>query len=227
VTRIHNGVDLTHFRPTGARPLQQKGVLPVGAPVLAVVARLELLKGHEDLFGCLPELWRQFPELRVLLAGQGPDEAHLRAVAHGADPRGRLLFLGHCPDVRPVLESADIFVLPSRHEGLPYAVLEAMAMQVPVVATAVGGVGEVVRNEETGLLVAPRDGPALGAAVRRLLEETELRERLVAAARRRLEERFSLDRTVEQVEALLRRVTYGERRAPRIAAAASKETSRK
>jgi len=110
------------------------------------------------------DLIRVLPCLRVLVAGQGPHEAHLRAVAESLDGRGRIRFLGHCPDVRPVLAAADLFVLPSHREGLPNAVLEAMAVGVPVVATAVDGTGEVVTDGETGLLVPPHDPDALDHA---------------------------------------------------------------
>jgi glycosyltransferase involved in cell wall biosynthesis len=109
-----------------------------------------------------------------------------------------------------VLQAADLFVLPSHREGLPNAVLEAMAMGLPVVATAAGGTGEVVVDGVTGLLTPPGDPAALGAAMRRLLEDMALRERLVNGARRHLEERFSLPRAVDQVEALLQRL-IGER----------------
>jgi glycosyltransferase involved in cell wall biosynthesis len=213
VTRIYNGIDLERFRPGaragpegGFRDLRQECGIPPGAPVVAVVARLQALKGHEDLLRCLPELWQRFPELRVLAAGQGPHEGHLRALAADLDDRGRVLFLGHCPDVRPVLEAADLFVLPSHREGLPNAVLEAMAMGVPVVATAAGGTGEVVMDGKTGLLTPPGDPAALGAALSRLLEDPGLQARLVKGARRHLEEQFSLTRAVDQVEALLQRV---------------------
>jgi glycosyltransferase involved in cell wall biosynthesis len=176
------------------------------APLIAVVARLQAHKGHEDLLRCLPGLWNRFPTLRVLLAGQGPHEAHLRAVAQEVGADGRVLFLGHCADVRPVLAAANLFVLPSHREGLPNAVLEAMAVGVPVVAAAADGTGEVVLDGETGLLTPPGDVAALGAAITRLLQDAPLRERLVEGAKRRLEEQFSLPRAVEQVEALLQAI---------------------
>jgi glycosyltransferase involved in cell wall biosynthesis len=207
VTRIYNGIDLDHFHPSGSRDLRRAHAIPDGAPVLAVVARLQALKGHDDLLCCLPELWQRFPELRLLVAGQGPHEAYLRTLAESLGDCGRVLFLGHCADVRPVLEAADLFVLPSHKEGLPNAILEAMAMGLPVVATAAGGTGEIVIDGETGLLTPTRDPAALGAALGRMLEDGELRQRTVRGARRRLEEQFSLARAVEQVEALLQRIT--------------------
>jgi glycosyltransferase involved in cell wall biosynthesis len=209
VTRIYNGIDLERFRPAGRRELRQECGIPVDAPAVAVVARLQALKGHEDLLRGLPAVWERFPELRVLLAGQGPHEAHLRGLSESLDGQGRVRFLGHCRDVRPVLEAADLFVLPSHKEGLPNALLEAMAMGLPVVATGVGGTGEVVRDGETGLLVPPADPPALAAALCRLLESASLRERLVRDARQRLQAQFSLAQAVDQVEALLRSVVHG------------------
>lgn len=210
VTRIYNPIDLERFRPASVEPggdagarLRREHGIPEGAPVLAVVARLQAHKGHEDLFRCLPVLWERFPELRVLVAGQGPHEAHLRAAAKELNGRDRVLFLGHCRDVRPVLEAADLFVLPSHREGLPNAVLEAMAMDIPVVAAAADGTTEVVLDGQTGLLTPPGDIAALGAAMRRLLEDPELRGRLTAAGRQRLDEQFSPSRAVEQVESLL------------------------
>jgi glycosyltransferase involved in cell wall biosynthesis len=230
VTRIYNGIDLERFRRSGVQAFRHSGNrtpaadatapdtegrelrgewgIPDQAPVLAVVARLQAHKGHEDLFRCLPALWKRFPELRVLVAGQGPHEAHLRAVAANLERGAQVLFLGHCADVRPVLEAATLFVLPSHREGLPNAVLEAMAMGLPVVAAAADGTGEAVLDGETGLLTLPGDAEALGAAIRRLVEDEALRDRLVLAAHRRLEEQFSLPRAVDQVEALLRRLAH-------------------
>jgi glycosyltransferase involved in cell wall biosynthesis len=207
VSLIYNGLDLERLQPAGDRSLRRELAIPDEAPVIAVVARLQALKGHEDLLRCLPELWEPFPLLHLLIAGQGPHEAHLRAVARELEAGDRVRFLGYRPDVRPVMDAADLLVQPSHREGLPNAVLEAMAMGLPVVATAAGGTGEVVRDEETGLLVPPGHPAALGAAVLRLLAEEGLRERLVDSARRRLEEQFSLSRSVDQIEALAERLS--------------------
>jgi len=210
VTRIYNGIDLERFRPDAAgehrRGLRRELGIADEAPVAAVVARLQVHKGHADLFRCLPGLWKKHPELQVLVAGQGPNEAPLRALAGELDGGDRIRFMGHRADVRPVLAAANLFVLPSHREGLPNAVLEAMAMALPVVAAAADGTGEVVVDGETGLLVPPGDVTALRAAITRLLEDAALRDRLTRAARQRLEEQFSLPRAVEQVEALLHRV---------------------
>jgi glycosyltransferase involved in cell wall biosynthesis len=203
VSLIYNGIDRKRFRPTGRRNLRQQFGIADGVPVLAVVARLQALKGHEDLLRSLPAVWERFPELHVLLAGQGPHEGYLRDLAQRLDTRNRVRFLGHCEDVRPVLEAADLFALPSHKEGLPNSVLEAMAMGLPVVATDAGGTGEIVGDGETGLLVPPGAPSAIAGALCRLLDDNTLRSRLVEGAWTRLDAQFTLTRAVDQVEALL------------------------
>ena len=102
-----------------------------------------------------------------------------------------MIFAGHRPDARRLLAAADVFVLSSRHEGMPLAALEAMEARLPVVATRVIGTEEVVGDGVTGSLVRPGDATALGAAVSRLLADPALRRRQGAAGRRRFEARFT------------------------------------
>jgi glycosyltransferase involved in cell wall biosynthesis len=127
---------------------------------------------------------------RAAIVGDGPDRT---AVAAELGDAGELL--GERDDVAEQLARADVFVLSSRSEGLPMAILEAMAAGLPVVATAVGGIPELVADGETGLLVPPGDADALAEALRRLVADPELRRRLGDAARTRVEERFSLAAT--------------------------------
>jgi glycosyltransferase involved in cell wall biosynthesis len=110
-------------------------------------------------------------------------------------------------DVRSVLAAADVFVLPSYREGLPNAVLEAMAMEVPVVATDTDGTAEAVLDGETGYLVRPGDPEGLACAVARVLEDDGARASLVCGARRLVRDRFDTERAADELEALLRRVS--------------------
>jgi glycosyltransferase involved in cell wall biosynthesis len=116
----------------------------------------------------------------------------------------RVQFLGWRPDVADVLQAADVVTLPSRAEGLPLAVLEAMACARPVVATPVGGVPDAVVDEQTGLLIPPDDPDRLAAAILRLLRDRSLARRMGAAGRRRVEESFSLDSFASGVAAVYR-----------------------
>jgi glycosyltransferase involved in cell wall biosynthesis len=159
-------------------------------PRLIAVGRLKAPKDLVTLiraFAALPE-----GTFEALIVGDGPDrgavEAEIRA--HGLDERVRLV--GERSDVQALLADSDLFVLSSRSEGLPVSVLEAMAAELPVVASSVGGLAELVVDGETGILVPLGDALALAAALGRLIEDRELRRRLGAAGRARAQASFDL-----------------------------------
>jgi glycosyltransferase involved in cell wall biosynthesis len=235
VSTIYNGVDLDRFAPVrGAQcavrgeselysncaPSLSPGGRPAGAqgtahrvPVVACVARLTAEKGHRDLITALPKLVSRFPGLRLLLAGDGPLREALVEQAAALGVTERLVFLGHVADVRSVLAAADVLVLPSYREGLPNAVLEAMAMEVPVVATDTDGTAEAVVDGETGFLVPPGSPEALARAVTRVLEDDAGRAAVVRSARALVNTCFAPDRAADELEALLQRVAgYGTAR---------------
>jgi glycosyltransferase involved in cell wall biosynthesis len=171
---IHNGIDVRAFalaHPNG------------GPPQILSVGRLKAPKDFVTLARALELLPRG--AFRALVAGDGPDRELIPAAAP-------LELLGERDDVPDLLAAADVFVLSSRSEGLPISILEAMAAGLPVVATRVGGVPELVVDGETGLLVPPGDARALAAALRTLLGDRELRLRLGAAGRARAEREFDL-----------------------------------
>ena len=143
------------------------------------------------------EAARLVPEAEFVVAGDGELRAELERLAEG-----RVRFLGARDDVPAVLASLDVFAFPSLFEGLCLAVIEAQAAGVPVVATPVGGIRETVVEGETGLLVPTGDPPALAAAIRRLLEDRDAAQAMAAEAKRRVRERFSIERMVEETLAL-------------------------
>lgn len=213
VSTIYNGVDPEWFckAAPGARcPVTGSGWAPgTGhrAPVLVCVARLTADKGHRDLIEALPALVSRFPRLSLVLAGEGPLRETLAEQAASLGVAEHVRFLGHVADVRSVLAAADVFVLPSYREGLPNAALEAMAMEVPVVATDTDGTAEAVLDGKTGYLVRPGDPEGLGRAVARVLEDDGARAALVHGARRLVRDRFDTERAADELEALLRRVS--------------------
>ena len=163
-------------------------------PVALTVGRLTHMKGQWHLIDALPDLVAGFPGLTVVLLGDGPLRESLQSRADALGVSRHVVFAGHRPDARRLLAAADVFVLPSRHEGMPLAALEAMEAGLPVVATRVIGSSEVVDDGVTGVLVRPADPAALGAAVGRLLADPALRRRQGAAGRRRYEARFTRER---------------------------------
>jgi glycosyltransferase involved in cell wall biosynthesis len=169
---------------------------------LLVAAALVRRKGIDVLLDALARLAEDelFPTLWI--AGEGPERATLERLARHRGIASQVRFLGQRDDVADLLAACDIFVLPSRHEGLGVAALEAMALARPVVASRVGGLGEAVLHQGTGLLVPPDDAPALQAALARLLREPALRERLGAAGPARVAQRYHAEAMVEAYERL-------------------------
>lgn len=160
-------------------------------PRLVSVGRLKAPKDMATLLDALALLGDV--ELDALVVGDGPDAAALREQVERLGLEGRVRLCGERDDVPALLAEADCFVLSSRSEGLPVSILEAMAAELPVVASAVGGVPELVEDGETGFLVPPGDPAALADALRRMLTDAELRRRLGAAGRARVEREFTLD----------------------------------
>ena len=142
--------------------------------ILLSIGRLSREKGHIDLVAAAAEIELRRPDLlfRVVLAGDGPERSRVEQA--GARLRRPFIFTGHVTDVKPLFGLASVFVLPSYSEGSPNVLLEAMAVGVPIVATAVGGVPETIRDEYSGLLVAPRRPEEMAAKIIRILDEPEL-----------------------------------------------------
>jgi len=161
-------------------------------PLLVSVGRLKSPKDFHTLLNALGRL--HGVEYDALIVGDGPDRPELATLLEQLGLGDRVRLCGERDDIPELLASADCFVLASRSEGLPMSILEAMAAGLPVVASDVGGVAELVDDGVTGLLVAPRDADRLAEALRRVLADVDLRRRLGAAGRRRVEERFGLER---------------------------------
>jgi glycosyltransferase involved in cell wall biosynthesis len=202
---IPNGIDLGAFVPTGTgrqRCRQQLGISP-DAFVISVVANLHRYKGHDDLLRALHRIEDRLPAPWLVLApGRDVHDnlARLTLMSQQLGLLERVRFLGECHDIPAILGAADLHVSPSHTEGFPNNILEAMAAGLPVIATAVGGVPEMVIDGETGVLVPAENPSELGDAILQLALDTRRRHRLARAARAHVEARFSLERSVAAYE---------------------------
>jgi len=203
---IVNGVDAPSVRAAAARaPLSRAtlGLRP-DALVLATVARFDPVKRLEVLVRAMPLLAARVPEAQLLIVGDGPSREALHALARTLAPEGRVVFAGAIPDAARVLPLVDLYVTASRREGLPLAVLEAMACGLPVLASEAPGHVDAVEPEVTGRLVPLDDAPGLAAAAGLLLRDPALRARMGRAGRERVEQRFSCARMLEEIADLYR-----------------------
>jgi glycosyltransferase involved in cell wall biosynthesis len=199
---VHNGIPMPPL-PEGERAgLRAAARRALGVPdtlsLVVAVGNLYPVKDHATLVRALARL----PDARVAIAGRGDEETRLRELAAELGVADRLHLLGLRDDVDRVLAAGDVFVQPSLSEGLPLAVLEAMAAGLPVVATRVGGVSEAVRDGETGYLVPPADPPSLADALAKVLAADDRGAALGARGRARAEKEFSVDVMAERYRAL-------------------------
>jgi glycosyltransferase involved in cell wall biosynthesis len=180
------------------------------APVVLFAGRLAAQKAVEDLLKAADLLQHLRPDLVWLLAGDGPEREGLETMARAFELGRRVRFLGHREDVPRLLALADLLVLPSRYEGLPNVVLEAMRFRKPVVATAAPGTTEVVVDGVTGRLVPIGKPPALAQAVRTVIEDPELARRFGEAGRVRVEAEFRAATMVERFASLYEELARGK-----------------
>jgi len=213
---IHNGVDLSGFDPE-AEPdwalARQLGVRP-GERVVGIVAALRPEKDHALLLRAMRSIVDAEPATRLLVIGDGPERSRLEKLVAELGLTGHVTFTGARHDVAALLALLDVFALSSHSvECFPMALLEAMAAGRPAVCTAVGGVPELVDEGVTGRLVPPYDERALGDAVLGLLRDPATARAFGRAGRRRAEQEFSLERSVEVAQCALER-TAGRRPEP-------------
>jgi glycosyltransferase involved in cell wall biosynthesis len=217
ITVVPNGRDLSVFRPGIARePARKELGLDRTVPLVGVVGRLESQKGHGYLLEAWPSVVGEFPDARLLLVGEGSLRGALETRARALGVGDSLIFAGFRADVPRLLDAMDVVVLPSLYEGMPLTAIEASAMARPIVATAVDGTPEVVREGRTGRLVEPADPPALGRALRDLLRDPEGARRMGQAGRDWVLTRFDLDRQVAATAHVYR--SLGRRAARSLAA---------
>lgn len=198
VSVVHNGRDLEAYRNGEATPeLRESLGIPAGAPVVGTVGRLIERKGHYDLLEAWPMVLEEHPEAELLIVGDGPEREGLEEQARELGVWDSVQLPGTRDDVPALLDLMDVFAFPSHFEGLPGALLEAMAAGLPVVATPVDGNAELIDDEESGLFVPVGDPNALAREVRRICSHPQLGESLGDEAAHVAATEFSLDQMVK------------------------------
>jgi glycosyltransferase involved in cell wall biosynthesis len=171
--------------------------MPAGVPLLVSIGRLSLEKGHVDLLESLAILQRDGTNVHLAFAGDGPERANLEAQIHRLNLKPQVTFLGIEKNVRPLYKLAELMVLPSHSEGSPNVLLEAMAAQCAIVATRVGGIPEIVENEESALLVPSQDPAAMAQAIQRVLNDRALHQHLTSQALHLASTRYTVESFAE------------------------------
>lgn len=211
ITVIPNGVPVEALTrdATAARQFRDRIGIGPGIPLVGQIAVFRPEKRLDLWLEAAAEVRRRAPDCHFLLVGDGPERPALEAHARALSLTGVVHFAGLLDDVRPALSATDVLMISSRFEGLPLALLEAMASSTAIVACAVGGIEEAVEHERSGLLVESADAGSLADAVAGLLETPERRRALTSAARDRVAERFSAEARQRRLEDLYLEVLAG------------------
>jgi glycosyltransferase involved in cell wall biosynthesis len=206
MTSVPTGIDLERFRPMDRAAARRELGLDE-RHALGIVATLRDWKGHDYLLDAWAHLAPRFADWQLLVIGEGPQRARLEARVAAEGLTASVRFVGNQHNVPVWLNGLDLFTLPSYgDEGVPQAIMQAMACALAVVATPVGAIEEAVQRGRTGLIVPARDAPALAAALGALLEDPARRTALGRAGREYAEAHFGLERMLDGMEAVFRRV---------------------
>lgn len=202
ISVIYNGIAFTQLRSRD----EARTLLPSHKEKmwLGIVAELHPIKRIEDAIDSLGLLAHKFPELILVVIGEGEMRAALEARIQTKGLRNKVFLVGFIENAGSFLSAFDIFLLPSRSEGLAYAILEAGAAELPVIASAVGGIPEILEEGVSGILVPPEHPATLARAISTLLEDRKLGKDLGGALKRSIEKKFSLDTMVKKTSALYR-----------------------
>jgi glycosyltransferase involved in cell wall biosynthesis len=193
-------VDLERIKADKSRA-QVRRVLGIeeDSPLIGTAGRLVPIKGLDHLLKATTIMQAEFPGVKVLIIGDGPERKNLESKASSLGINSKVIFTGQREDVYDLICAVDLFVLFSLSEGLPIVLLEALALDVPVVVSAVGGILEVITHLSTGLMVQPKDEQALAQACLSLLQNREQAKALAREGKRMVKEKFSAEIMAQKV----------------------------
>jgi glycosyltransferase involved in cell wall biosynthesis len=204
---IDNAIDTETYRRRTSREESKQllGFTP-NRILIGAVGRLEPEKGFDLLIRASADLLNQGADFDLAIVGEGSKRSALQDLISETGYVGRIRLLGHRSDVIKVYQAMDVFVLSSLREGLPNVLLEAMAMETPVIATRVAGTPRVIENDQNGVLIEPGDSQALREALHRLLNDAGLRQKFALAGRQTTEQNYSFTRRMEKMRGVYDRV---------------------
>lgn len=209
VVSIPTGIDFARFAPSRSRE-DVRAALGFGdETVILMVGVIRAVKRHEIALRALAQLCATHPSVRLVLAGEGPMRAAMESLAQTLGLGDAITFLGHRDDVPDLMAASDVLLLTSRSEGVPQAVTQGLGLGMPVVATAVGGVPELVIDQQTGLLVPPENVEAVVAALARLIEAPAFARQLGEAGAKHVRAHFSSAAMLDATEQLYARLLGG------------------
>ena len=213
-TAIGDGIDLKRFNPENLQmsrsEIRKNLGLSVNDFVIGTVARIVPIKGHEYLIRSASNVIKEIPRAKFLIVGDGPIRKEMEELTVQLGLEGQVTFLGVRKDVPELLSIMDLFVLPSLNEGMGMSLVEAMAMGLPVIATQVGGVPEVVTDGKTGILVPAQDSTALAKAIVRLAKDAKLARELAQAGHERAHSAFGAEAMVDRISAVYQELLTAE-----------------
>ncbi|MCP9447043.1 MAG: glycosyltransferase [Nitrospira sp.] len=198
---IYNGVDIERFTPKRNRFAFARSLgLDPTCKIVGTVGRMIEMKGQVHFLRSIQHVLAEHPDVQFVLVGDGPIRKELEGEVKNKPFRDQVFFLGERRDVPEILGIMDVFVFPSLSEGMAIAVVEAMASRLPVVASHIRPLSDIVIHEKTGLLVEPRSPHAIAWAVNRLLQDDHLRSMMGEAGRERVAQYFTDDKMVRRIE---------------------------
>lgn len=195
---VHSTIDASVYGNGGDGLLRKELGIPEDALLIGIIAQLIERKGHKYLFEAFPTVLKKCPNARLLVLGKGVLLPKLKQHAERLGIADKVIFAGFRRDIPRILSELDLLVHPAIMEGLGVAILQAMAAGLPVIATPVGGIPEVVRDGVSGLLIPPKDSDALGQAILSILPYPDVRRHMGEEGRRIVREQFSVDRMVDR-----------------------------
>ena len=199
---VPTGIDLQVFARAKAQPSIRREGFAVG-----MVGVLRSWKGHKYFLAAIPEILEQVPSAHFYIAGEGPQRENIVSIIREMKIGKHVTMLGHRDDIPQVLSSLDIVVHPSYgHEGVPQTLLQAFAMQTPVIAAGVGAIPEIVKDNKTGLLVEPQRPDLIAQGVIRLYHDPDFRKRLAREAKELVLSKYSMDIMLDKIESIYRKI---------------------